>query len=559
MNFKTRRVLLVVSILGVLLLGGGYMAYRAYVSARQARLIGQARAFLAKAKERKAALCLQRALRYNPNDLEACRLMAAIAEGSRSPTALLMRSHVVNLDPHSLEDRLALARTAMMFRDYARATNALEGVEAADKQTAAYHNMAGTVASSVNQLPQAEAHFREAARLEPTNPVPQLNLAVVCLHTTNAQAAAEARATLTRISTTEPALRCQALRELLLDAIASRQTNVAVELSKELVQQTNSTFNDRLVRLDVLKAIQSPEFTPALAAYQREAGTNTAKVYELSLWQMARTGPADTLAWLRTLPDSLQTNQAVAPLEAECQTTLQDWKGLQAFLDRQRWAELEFLRHAFRTRALRGQDFTGAAKAEWELALKAANNRKQALSMLWGLAAQWKWQSEAEELLWTIVNRYPDNKLAFQALSYSLIAGGRTRPLMMLFSQELKRSPSNLALKNNLAVTALLLQAEEFKPHDLAREVYELAPTNSTYASTYAFSLYLQTNNAEALKVIQRLKPADLENPLIAGYYGLILKASGDPAKARTYLELASKARLLPEEKKLFDRAKAAI
>jgi predicted Zn-dependent protease len=224
MKTKTRRILLMVLILGVLCLGGGYAGYRAYKSARQTRLVRQARAFLGKGNEKKAVMCLRRALGYNPNDIEACRLMAAVAESSRSPAALLMRSHVVELKPHSLDDRLALAETAMVFRDYRRATNALDGVDAADKNTPAYQNIAGAVSSSLNQLAQAEAHFREAARLDPTNPVPQLNLAVICLHATNAQVAAEARATLTRISTGDPALRCQALRELLKDAIGSGQT-----------------------------------------------------------------------------------------------------------------------------------------------------------------------------------------------------------------------------------------------------------------------------------------------------------------------------------------------
>jgi len=130
---------------------------------------------------------------------------------------------------------------------------------------------------------------------------------------------------------------------------------------------------------------------------------------------------------------------------------------------------------------------------------------------------------------------------------------------MMLYSQELKRSPSDLAMKNNLAMTALLLDAQELKPHELAREVYEKAPTNAAYVSTYAFSLHLQKKDAEALKVIERLKPQELQNPSIAGYYGLILKATGNGAKAKVYLESASKARLLPEEKKLFDRAAAGL
>ena len=122
MNTKTRRILLIVPILGVLLLGGGYVGYRAYKSARQARLITQARNYLAKPEERKALLCLQRALRYNAKDVEACRLMAELTERARSPGALIWRSRVVELNSHSLDDRLALAQTAMLFRDYASAT-----------------------------------------------------------------------------------------------------------------------------------------------------------------------------------------------------------------------------------------------------------------------------------------------------------------------------------------------------------------------------------------------------------------------------------------------------
>jgi hypothetical protein len=56
---------------------------------------------------------------------------------------------------------------------------------------------------------------------------------------------------------------------------------------------------------------------------------------------------------------------------------------------------------------------------------------------------------------------------------------------------------------------------------------------------------------------MQQLPPKALEDPSIAGYYGLILQATGDRAKARAYLQWASKAKLLPEEQKLFERAKA--
>jgi len=207
-----RKVLLVVLVLGILALGGGYAGYRGYKSIRQAHLIKQAQHYLTKSDAKKALLCLQRVLRSNPRNVEACRLMAELSEAGRSPGALLWRSRVVELNPRSLDDRLALAQSAMMFRDYELATNALEGVDAAGKKTAAYYNIAGVVASTVGQFAQAEAHFLEAARLEPTNPAPQLNLAVVRLHSTNTSAIAEARTTLTRISSSSSALRCQALQ-----------------------------------------------------------------------------------------------------------------------------------------------------------------------------------------------------------------------------------------------------------------------------------------------------------------------------------------------------------
>ena len=539
----------------------GYVGYRSYNVWKCSHLMGLAHQFLAKADGRNALLCVQQVLRSDPRNLDATRVMAQLTEASRSPSALLWRTRVVELNPHSLEDRLALAQTALMLRDYATATNALGGVDEAGKNTVAYHNVAGAVAAAANQSALAEAQFLEAARLDPQNQSVQLNLAVVRLHGTNPPALAEARDSLKQLGSkaTNSFLRCQALRELAFDALRHRQGDQALGLSKQLLQETNSTFQDRLLRLDVLQETQPAGFRPALTAFEHEAGGDPGKIYELAIWQMSKTSPQDALTWLRTLPSNTQTNQSVELLVAECCTMLQDWRGLQSSIERQNWGELEFVRHAFLSRALRGQELADSAKVEWEQALKAANGQKGSLLMLLRLAAQWNWQSESEDILWTIVNRYPGEQWAIQGLSQALYAGGRTRSLMQLYSQESKRVPSDLSAKNNLAMTVLLLDAQELKPYDLAREVYQKSPTNASYVSTYAFSLYLQGKNAEALKVIKTLKPQELQDPSIAGYYGLILKATGDRAKARAYLDWTAKARLLPEEKKLFDNAKAGL
>jgi len=551
--------IIVLSCVGVLL--AGYAGYRGYKVWKNKHLMSVGREFLAKSDRRNAALSAQEVLRSDPKNVDATRVMAQLAEASRSPAALFWRSRVVELAPHSLDDRLALVQTALTMRDYATATNALELVEPADRESAAYHNIAGMVAASTGQPDQAEKHFLEVSRLEPQNPSPQLNLAVVRLHRTNALELAEARATLQRLASnpTNSDLRCKALRELTLDAMGYGHADAAGALSKQLIQETNSAFSDRVLRLEVLSETHNADFKPTLASYQLEAATNQSKIYELARWEMTKTSPTAALIWLRSLPMNTQTNQPATLLAAECYLASKDWKGLHAWLEKQHWAEMEFLRHALMSRALRGQELATTAKTEWEQALKSANGQKQNLVTLLRLAAEWNWPNEGEDLLWTIFNRYPQERWAKRALTQTLLDGGQTRSLMQLFSQELQRSPTDLAAKNNLATIALLLDAKELKPYDLARDVYQQAPTNASFASTYAFSLYQQKKYADALKVMQQLKPQDLEIPAIAGYYGLILKATGNGAKAKVYLDWTSKARLLPEERKLFAQAKSGI
>jgi Flp pilus assembly protein TadD len=549
--------ILILCCIAVLL--AGYAGYRGYGVWKRDHLMTLAHAFLAKSDARNALLCVQEVLRSDPQNLDATRVMAGLSGAARSPSALIWRSRVVELNPRSLDDRLALAQTAMMMRDYATATNALGGVDQAGKNTAAYHNIAGAVAVAANQLDQAEAHFLEAARLEPQNPVSQLNLAVVRLHGTNTVNHIEARAELEllTVNRTNSDLRCQALRELVADAVLNKQEDTALAMCGRLLQETNAIFADHILQLDVLRQTRDAGFSSALADCRREAGSDPGKIYELATWQMAKASPGEALAWLQSLPLNTRTNQAVELLTAECFITLHDWPGLEASVQKQNWTELEFIRHAFLSRALRGQELTDSAQVEWKQALQTANGQKQSLFMLRNLAAQWNWLNEDEELLSIIVERYPEESGARRALLQALYAGGRTRSLMQFFTQEVKRNPSDLAAKNNLAVTALLLNAQEFKPNDLAREVYQNAPTNSSYASTYAFSLYLQGKNSEALKVIEKLKPNELQDPSNSGYYGIILKAAGNQAQARTCLERALKGHLLPEEKKLFEAAKA--
>ena len=538
------------------LLGTAFLGYYGYVSTRQARLLKQARGYIARSNTKTALVCLRRALGYNPKDVEACRLMAELSEKASSPGAILWRSRVVELIPKSTPDRISLAQSAMMFGDYLSATNALEGVSKSGKNTAAYHNAAGSAALGARHFSEAEAHFSEACQMEPTNLAPRMNLAIVRLQSTNTYALAQARAALGALRS-NPVLRCQALRESTLDAMRHQQGEDALAFAIELIRETNHVFSDELLRLDVLRANRENEFEPALAAVQSDAAKESRKIYELVMWQSATAGPAEALKWLQTLRVETQTNRPAALLAAECRTALRDWRGLQVSLQRQNWAELEFIRHAYQSLSLHGQDLVSSSTIEWQMALKATGNRKESLLMLFRLATVWNWGGQKEDLLWTLIRNHPTEKWATAELSKIFLVEGRTRSLMALYNQQMTVNPSDLSARNNLAMTALLLGAWELRPHDLAREVYRKASANPAYASTYAFSLHIQKKDDSALKVLEKLTPQQLEDPAIAGYYGVVLRATGKGERARKYLGLAANARLLPEERKLIEEATA--
>lgn len=555
-----RKVIIIfVCVIVVLLLG--YSGYRGYELWKQSHWMSLAKGFAAKGDAHEEFLCLEQALAFNSKNVEACRMMANLAEASHSPGALIWRQKVLELDPGSMADRLALAQTAVFTRDFVTASNALAGVDAAGKNTAAYYNIAGELALAVNKPAEAESDFAQAASLDPSNPAPKLSLAVVELHGTNALDMDEARISLKRIimNSTNAAIRCQAQRELIMDALRFKDNETALSLSKELVQETNAIFADELMRLDVLKAAKSDEYSATLASYEHESASNPDKLYQLTLWLMEQKKPDQALGWLQSLPANAQTNQPAALLIAQCQMLTQDWHGLQSTASKENWGKLDFTRHAYLSRALREQGLNEASKAEWDVAVRSANGGYDDLTALFRLAAAWNWSDEAQQILWTIVNSFPQEQWATKTLAEVLYQSGSTRPLMQLFSTEVNRNPADLDAKNNLALTALLLRAQDMNPYALAREVYQKAPTNSYFACTYAFSLYLQGKKAEALKIMQQLTPQELNNNSTAGYYGVILKAAGDDANAKIYLSRATKGPLLPEERAMFQQAMSGL
>lgn len=541
--------IVVLAILGV----GAYGSRKGYRIWRTGKDLAQAKEAVSTGDYAKALLWIRSALNRNGNNVEAVRLMGDFAELSQSPNAVYWRNLLVELQPDSVTNRILLGRISMVQRDLVSAKNALDGVRPADGNLPDILKLKGAFAVATGQFEQAESSFQAAATQEPKNPIPLLNLASIRVQRRDPQMASEARQILESLRS-NPVVRTDALRSLALDAL--RQTNFvrAAMLAKDLSRETNASLNDRVLELDVLRAGKSPQLRPTLMTLQRDVATNAAGAFTLGRWMLNTTSPQEAFSWLQSLSPQLRTNLPVTMVLADTFLMTSNWPALQQWVGQQKWAEMEYLRLLFSTRALREQKLDNAAKAEWTKAMKAAEGRLDRLIALERLTTAWNWLPELEEVLWFVTNKYPSEKGAVQTLSTVLYAGGKTRSFLTLMAQQYRQAPKNLGIKNNLAAIALLLNAEQYKPHELAREVYEKQPDDPAFAATYAFSLYLQKKPREALQLMEKLKPEQLEDPGIAGYYGLILAASGEKAQIKKYLAIANKSPLLPEERQLFAR-----
>ena len=111
------------------LLGLWFYARPVYKQHREARALAQAKSYLAKGDYRNASLSARKTMGVNPRNLEACRIMAELAERSRSPAVLDWRRRMVELAP-PVQNKLLLASTAL--RSTRRKSPTLRGISTAE-------------------------------------------------------------------------------------------------------------------------------------------------------------------------------------------------------------------------------------------------------------------------------------------------------------------------------------------------------------------------------------------------------------------------------------------
>lgn len=549
--FWTVALIVLLSVAGVV----GYKQFRAW---QQRRLVAEANALVNQGDYRRASLDARRLLQINPRSAEGCRILAKLAEKAGSRAALDWRRRVMELGEATPNDLILLARAAVRFDDRGTVDVALSKLPESAKETAEYHALLADIALTARDGVEMEKQLSEAARLEPANKDYAMRLAALRLGAGDREIRENGKQTLVEMQN-DPLLRREATRYLAEDALRQNRTLAAMELARQLDSFPDKTFADRLVLLTALDAAKDNGFAAFLNEMKSSSADDPERASALLTWLNMHNRATDAIAWSGALPPGVLGQKLVQIALSDAYVASKDWNGLLKLVRAGNWGTVDFLRNAIQARALREMGNDPESAAQWNEALKKiAADPKQAL-LLAETVEKWGWLNEAIDLLWLVAKDPAKGNDALQVLYRHFSQTGDAENLYRVMLHQTEFRPNDRNVQNNFAQLSLLLNLNADRGQKAAREVYESDPKNPAYVSTYAFALYTQGDVKKALKTLETLSPDQLHKPEIAAYYGIVLAAAGDRARAPEFLDLGEKAQLLPQEKALVEKARRSL
>jgi Tfp pilus assembly protein PilF len=548
-------------VVGVLFLSYGSKLYENW---RERRLLEQATRLSQQGKLSEAAQMAQELVRRHPDSLAALLILADTAERQNLEEAVAWRERIARLLPKDLESQLNFASAALRFEKLDLAREALDRVSPTDRDSAAFHVVAGWLARAEGNFAEQEEQFAAAVKKEPKNDLYQFNLAALQIRSKNQEKSNNARDTLERLSKVSP-YRTGALRALLNDAVEHKDLTRADSFAQQLQMSPEVTFGDYLLCLNFYRKLDDKKFRQLLERVKPFAARNASEFTSLIEWMNQNGLAGDVVKWVDKLPASRLSAPSASVAIADAYATVRNWSRLKRWTHTGKWGDAEYLRLAYGAIAERHLPSGSSSKANsefetlWQSADQLSRSEPEGELTIARLATKWQLARQAEEL-WVRVERNPTmRREALDNLRQLYRAQDETTKLYEVLQRLHESSPNEAPITADFARLGLDLGENTESSYQLAKEAYDRAPNDINCALTYAFSLHHLYRNAEALAIIQSLPADQLHDSHAAVYVALVLVDAGQVDQAKDYIAFAENGKIYPEEEKLLKEVKTKL
>jgi predicted Zn-dependent protease len=549
-----------------LLLGVFFFSYgsRVYENWRERRLLHQANTLLREGELSKAAQMAHELARRHPDSMAALSILADTAERQNLEEAVAWRERIARLSPKEPESQLNLASAALRFGKLDLAREALNQVSSRNRDSAAFHVVAGWLARAEGNFAEQEEQFAAAVNKEPKNDLYQFNLAALQIRSKDPEKSKNARNTLDRLSGMAP-YRTGALRALLNDAVERNDLTAADDFAQQLQMSPEVTFGDYLLCLNFYRKLNEKKFRQLLEKVKPFAARNASDFASLIEWMNQNGLAGDVVKWVDKLPAAQLSAPLASVAVAEAYATVKNWPRLKRWTMKGNWTDAEYLRLAYHAIAERHLRSASNSKANsefemlWRSAAESSRNEPEHELTLARLATKWQLTNEAEEL-WMRVKENPTmRREALDNLRQLYRGKNETTKLYEVLQRLHESSPNEAAITADLARLGLDVDENTEHSHQLAKEAYDRAPNDVNCAVTYALSLHRLGRNPEALAIVQSLPPEALHDPHAAVYVALVLVEASEFEAGKDYVAAAENGKLYPEESKVLEEAKTKL
>jgi len=557
------RLTIVIAGLAIALVAGAFVVTygsRLYDSWRERSLLYKASAFLRAGKLTQAAQMAQELARRDPDSIAALSILADTAERQNLEETVVWRERIARLLPNDAASQLNLASAALRFTKLDLAREALNRVSPSDRDSAAYHVVAGWLAHAEGNVVEQEEQFAAAVAKEPKNDLYQFNLAALQIRSKEPEKSSNARNTLERLSMIA-AYRTGAVRALLNDAVERNDRVAADNFAQQLQMSPEVTFSDYLLCLNFYRKLDEKKFRQLLEKVKPFAARDASDLASLIEWMNQSGLAADVVKWVDKLPATRLSSPPASVSVADAYATVKNWTRLKRWTRTGNWGDAEYLRLAYEAIAERHSRSNNTSESEklWQSAAELSGKEPGHQLALARLATKWQMSTHAEELWMRLEDDPTMRRESLDALRELYRTKDDTTKLYAVLERLHDTSPNETSITADLARLGLNLGENADRAHQLAKEAYDRAPDDVNCAVTYAYSLSRLGKDEEALAIVEGLPADQLHDPHAAVYVALMLAKGHDLAGAREYMAAAENGKLYSEEKKVLQEVKSRL